>query len=301
MTRRALILIPVTAFCATRPEPLTHNGPVVFPGKNMKIWITRTAKKIVKWIVPYMLYGNLRKAYKDRQFYKTYGYKPTALNPKKYRGYNPPGNLAEGVELQKYVDYVKKGTNIKVRNVFEIGANFAQDADYLMEQFNLTPKDIYVFEAHPELYEVIKKIHTFNAFNNAVFNEEKEAAFYTVPVDSENTGGSGLFGSEGEKNIKVQAIRMDSFMNKNNIESIDFLKIDAEGATYHILEGFGKRITDIKCLQVECEHGKYAVIPYEKTAELLLKNNFDLVYFFRGDNMRQSDSFWVRRECISYS
>jgi FkbM family methyltransferase len=267
----------------------------------MKSWVTKTVKKTVKWIAPYMLYINLKKAYRNNQFYKTYGYKPTALNPRKYCGYNPPGNLAEGVELQAYVDYVKKGTNIEVKNVFEIGANFAQDADYLMEQFNLTPKDIYVFEAHPELFEAIRKIHAFNAFNNAVFNEEKEVAFYTVPLDSENTGGSGLFGSEGEKNIKVQAIRMDNFMQKNNIKTVDFLKIDAEGATYHILEGFGNRITDIKCLQVECEHGTYAVIPYEKTADLLLQNNFELVYFFRGDNMRQSDSFWVKKEYIWYS
>jgi FkbM family methyltransferase len=206
-----------------------------------------------------------------------------------------------GDKLQIYIDYVKNGMNIKVENVFEIGANFAQDADYLMEQFDLTPNDIYVFEAHPEIFDAIKKIHKFNAFNVAVFNSDQELEFNIFPLTHIDTGWSSLFGNTGEK-IKVEAIRMDNFMMKNNIKTIDFLKIDVEGATYHVLEGFGERIKDIKCMQIEAEHNnnKGAVITYEKISELLITNDFELVHFFRNNNMKQSDSFWIKKEYIKY-
>jgi hypothetical protein len=74
-----------------------------------------------------------------------------SLRLQKYRGYKPAGGLRLGYKMQRYIDFVKQGTNIIVKNIFEIGANFAQDADYLMEQFGLNPKDVYVFEAHPEI------------------------------------------------------------------------------------------------------------------------------------------------------
>jgi FkbM family methyltransferase len=120
-----------------------------------------------------------------------------------------------------YVEYVKNGTNIKVKNIFEIGANFAQDADFLMEYFDLRSENVYVFEAHPEIFMAIKKIHSFNAYNNAVYNTEKEITFNIFPLDYKDTGWSSIHGEEdpNKMHIKVQAIRMDNFMgtSKNPI------------------------------------------------------------------------------------
>jgi FkbM family methyltransferase len=221
-----------------------------------------------------------------------------SLRMEKYCGYKPAGGM--GDKLQIYIDIVKNGTNINVKNVFEIGANFAQDADYLMEQFNLTPNDIYVFEAHPEIYGAIKKIHEFNAYNDVVYNEEKEIEFNIHPLTHIDTGWSSIFGKDGKK-IKIGAIRMDKFMSRNNIEGIDFLKIDVEGATFQVLEGFGEKIAKIKCVQLELEHNKWAVVSYEKTIGILLNTGFELVHFVRNNHMRQSDSFWVKKEYINYS
>jgi FkbM family methyltransferase len=262
-------------------------------------------KYLIKWIIPYQLFILLKELRDEVSFIKKHRHRLTALNMRKYGKYKPAGGM--GDKLQIYIDYVKNGTNIKVENVFEIGANFAQDADYLMEQFDLTPNDIYVFEAHPEIYDAIKKIHKFNAFNVAVFNSDQELEFNIFPLTHINTGWSSLFGAgwsslfgnTGEK-IKIEAIRMDNFMIKNNIKTIDFLKIDVEGATYHVLEGFGERIKDIKCMQIEAEHNEWAVITYEKIAELLTANDFELVHFFRNNSMKQSDSFWIKREYVSY-
>ena len=68
------------------------------------------------------------------------------MNKLKYIGYKPAWG-GGGTALIPYVRYIKYGTTLQVKNVFEIGANFAQDADLLMECFGLAPSDIYVFEA----------------------------------------------------------------------------------------------------------------------------------------------------------
>jgi FkbM family methyltransferase len=255
-------------------------------------------KNLLKWIIPYQIFLLLRKLRDKICPIVEEKHIPTALDIRKYGKYKPAGGM--GDKLQIYIDYVKKETNINVENVFEIGANFAQDADYLMEQFDLSPDKIFVFEAHPEIFEAVKKIHKFNAYNVAVFNKNQEIEFNIYPLDYECTGWSSIFWSTGEK-IKVEAIRMDTFMEKNNIKTIDFLKIDVEGATYQVLDGFGERIKDIKCIQLEAEHyssNEVVVVLYEEISKLLIENDFDLVHFCRNYQMKQSDSFWIKKEHI---
>jgi len=237
-----------------------------------------------------MVRGLLRKTkeniYKIRCEFKYYGYKPWGI----------------GLGMKLFVDYIKIFTKIDIKNIFEIGANFAQDADYLAYTMRIKPQNVYVFEAHPELYEKIVKIHNFNAYNCAVFNEEKEIDFNIVPINSTNTGLSSMLELKDNiatKKVSVKAIRMDNFLNKNNIETISFLKLDVEGVTYEVLEGFGERIKDIEALHIEAEHGEVifkANKYFDDISELLKRNGFDMVYFYKS--YKQSDSFWVKKEML---
>jgi FkbM family methyltransferase len=204
--------------------------------------------------------------------------------------------------MQQFIDYVKKNTTIKVENVFEIGANYGQDAEYLMNAFKIPPQKVYAFEANPEAYEAIKKLHRFNAYNFAVFNEEKEITFYVYP---ENDGWSGIYGGKetnlSGREITVKSIRMDNFLTANKIESVDFLKLDVEGASYPVLDGFGDEIKKVKALHVEAEHEKFHEMPdhlYGDISALLCGKGFELVYFHRFNDNRQSDSFWIKKEYL---
>ncbi|MCL1992638.1 MAG: FkbM family methyltransferase [Spirochaetes bacterium] len=227
-----------------------------------------------------------------------------SLRRRKYKGYNPAGGFS--YKLYPYVNLVKTWTNINVKNVFEIGANFAQDADFLREAFGLAPKDVYVFEAHPDIFKAVTQIHSFNAYHNAVFNENREIAFNILPLDYRDTGWSSIH-AMGHKTqeVKVQAIRMDGFMEAHSVGKIDFLKIDVEGATYEVLEGFGKRLKDVNCIQLEAEHGEVNFPGhwnlYDKIEHILKENDFELALFERNEGMRQSDSFWVQKDCIKYA
>lgn len=227
-----------------------------------------------------------------RIFYKKY---------MKYRGYKPAGRFGES--LQPFVDWIKHNTTLEVRNIFEIGANFGQDADFLMHSFKISPKQVYVFEAHPEIYKAITKLHKFNAYNYAVFNEEKNMAFNIVPLNSSNTGISSIFGLKDNetKEVLIQSIRMDHFMDNNKIDRIDFLKLDVEGASYEVLEGFGDRLKDVQSMHIEAEHEESvfqgAVKLFDDISKLLKRNGFEMIYFQRILSV-QSDSFWVKRDIL---
>jgi len=252
----------------------------------------RLLKKIILGLMPY---GFVKKIM-PRIRYKS-------LRRGKYRGYKPAGGY--GDKMLPYIKLVKEGTNIKVKNVFEIGANFAQDADFLRELFGLTPKDVYVFEAHPDIFKAITQIHSFNAYNNAVFNENKKIIFNIHPLDYKSTGWSSIHKGIDTEEVQVQAIRMDDFMETHAVEKIDFLKIDVEGLTYEVLEGFGKRLKDVNCIQLEAEHGEnyFPVnqVLYDKIENILKQHGFELVLFERNNGMLQSDSFWVQKDCIKYT
>ena len=233
----------------------------------------------------------------------------------KYKGYNPVQSWGE---LVKHVQWIKTYTDIQVDTIMEIGANFAQDADWLAEQFNASPENIWIFEAHPEIFAAIRKIHPkFNAFNNAVFDKEQDMTFNMYPLTVSNTGcssllemadaslptnfGAGNASGQGTRPYAVKSIRMDNFMNAHKIKGVDFLKLDAEGVNYEVLLGFCDRLKDVKCIHTESE--QYDNLAYKGQKEnftriksLLEKAGFEMVFFQKSYS--QADSFWVRKDTL---
>ena len=206
--------------------------------------------------------------------------------------------------MYEYTDWIKSHSNLAIYNIFEIGANLAQDAEVLAKEFSVDSKNVFVFEAHPVLAKRIKELHKFNCYNNAVFNEDKIINFNMCDPFGNNTGVSTLMNDESrifKNKTEVEAIRMDKFLIKNKIDFVDFLKIDVEGATYEVLEGFGDKLTAIKCVQLEAEHnlnytGQHS---FEDIYKLLTENDFSLCLFER--KKAQSDSLWLKNEYIEKS
>lgn len=218
----------------------------------------------------------------------------------KYSGLNPASN---GKSMFEFADWVKNWSDLKVENIFEIGANYAQDAEALMVRFKLTPKDVWVFEAHPDLYKKIKELHSFNAFPYAVYNQNTQLKFNICSSSSENTGVSSLLkhkSSPLESEILVEAIRMDDFMIQHDVKKIDFLKLDVEGSNYEVLEGFGERLKDVNSIHIEAEHEPLwqGQKLYSDIAKILSDNDFELVKFQRYKS--QSDSFWIQKKFLRF-
>ncbi|SHK55373.1 methyltransferase, FkbM family [Selenomonas ruminantium] len=209
---------------------------------------------------------------------------------------------SDGRSMDIYCDIIKNNTTLQVKNVFELGANYAQDAERIRHNFDLKPMDVYVFEAHPKIADAIKSFYKFNIYNLAIFNESKIIELNLVDTDNDaNTGVSTMKKSlvfSFDKTTEVKAVRMDYMMDKLGISHIDFCKIDVEGVNWEALDGFGDRLKDVNAIQIEAEHNNC----YEDEklwpdiVDILERNGFSLMHFERHYN--QSDSFWVQDRFI---
>lgn len=219
-----------------------------------------------------------------------------------------PDAVSDGNSMQFYVDLVEKFCNFKPENIFEIGANYAQDAEFLRKSFEISEKNVYVFEPHPQIFSEIKKMYNFNSFDLAVSNVKGKTVFHAIDITNNEYKNSGISSlrdglTTNKQNfidIEVELIRMDDFIQQEQIEVIDFLKLDVEGMNYEVLEGFGERLSIVKAIQTEGEYMQYweGQKLYIDIEKILLKNNFKLVSFVLSADGVQSDSFWVQEKYL---
>jgi FkbM family methyltransferase len=220
-----------------------------------------------------------------------------------------PNAVSDGRAMALYADLTEKFCTFKPSNVFEIGANYAQDAEYLRKRFGLKESDIYIFEPHSEIIKAVRDLYNFNSYDVAISNHNGRAVFHAIDIENNEYKNSGISSlkkglttnSRNFTDIEVEVVRMDSFIRENKIKSIDFLKLDVEGANYEVLEGFGDELSRVKAIQVEGEYRQYweGQKLYWDIEQLLKQSDFELVYFTLSDDGVQSDSFWVQKRFIS--
>lgn len=211
------------------------------------------------------------------------------------------------VYLALIADYLERLATFKPKNIFEIGANYGQDADFLRKRLDLKNSDIYIFEPHPEIIAEAKKYFLFNCYPFAVSDKNEKITFHAINLKSTNSGISSImlhkFNDDSDYlDIEVEAIRMDSFISNNKIDEIDLLKVDVEGAAYQVLIGFGNELSRVKAIQIESEY--LPVWDGQKTwddvSSLLSNNGFQLIHFELQEDGIQSDSFWIQRKLIKH-
>lgn len=220
-----------------------------------------------------------------------------------------PNAVSDGRAMALYSDLVERFCNFRPSNIFEIGANYSQDAEYLRKRFGLKESDVYVFEPHSAIIEAVRGLYNFNSFDFAISNYNGKSVFHAIDIESNEYNNSGISSlkkglttsGSNFSDVEVEVIRMDEFIKKNKIEKIDFLKLDVEGNNYEVLEGFGDELYKVKSIQVEGEYLQYweGQKLYWDIEELLRQNDFELAHFILSADGVQSDSFWIQRKYIT--
>jgi FkbM family methyltransferase len=110
-----------------------------------------------------------------------------------------------------------------------------------------------------------------------------------LPLDEQGVRQwSGAQDLRTVEKVTVGTIRLDTFLNLAGIQSVDYLKIDAQGMDLDVVRSAGNRLKDIHRICLECDvtpHPLYRGAPTKnETVEFLESRGFALI-----DALPQSD------------
>ena len=131
--------------------------------------------------------------------------------------------------------------------IFDIGGNIGITAVYLASIF--PDAKIYTFEPLPDNFEILKKniqkYDNIEALNIGLGSSNGSFKVY-LSDDSENFGGVSFYpdpiGNKSDSYISCKVRNINEVIKELNIESIDLIKIDTEGAEHDILMALQEKI-----------------------------------------------------------
>ena len=201
-----------------------------------------------------------------------------------------------------------------LNNFIDVGAYKGTYTDLILNNFK--PKKILMFEPQEEIFNFLKKKYSDNKdiylFNKALSNENKPARFnfnkhnLTSSLSSLDPDNSylklkaKLFGTTSKGMIidtkTIQTTTLFSILEKENIENIDFLKIDTEGHELEVLQGMKEKINKVKRILVEF-HIDEIYISYnpEILHQFLISNKFELIKKFKFPFTTWEDRLYVNK------
>ena len=159
--------------------------------------------------------------------------------------------------------------------VFDIGA-FKGDTAYFFSKKCSNKARIYAFEPDENNYKILLKIKDKYKLNNVIAsnilfsNSETEINFLSMDLN--------------RPAVKMKSTTIDKFVEENNIEKIDYIKMDVEGAEKNILEGSIKTIKKFKpFLAIAIYHGGKLFMEDFYNIPIFIKNviNEDYEYYIR--------------------
>jgi FkbM family methyltransferase len=190
----------------------------------------------------------------------------------------------EGFEPESLKLWARMSKNADV--IFDLGANSGVFS--LISKSENPNSKVYAFECVERVFKVLEKNISINNYDvscymQAVssedgfgyFIDDDEAFTNSVVVNmdlKETASGRGVDPSELHK-VKTELIKLDTFIEQNNIKKIDLMKIDVETHEPEVFEGFQMYLKDFKpTLLVE--------IIRDSVASSLEKQFSDLGYIF---------------------
>ncbi|WP_288681185.1 FkbM family methyltransferase [uncultured Brachyspira sp.] len=159
--------------------------------------------------------------------------------------------------------------------VFDIGA-FKGDTAYFFSKKCSNKARIYAFEPDENNYKVLLKIKDKYKLNNVIAsnilfsNSEAEINFLSMDLNRQA--------------VKMKSTTIDKFVEENNIEKIDYIKMDVERTERNILEGSIKTIKKFKpSLAIAIYHGGKLFMEDFYNIPIFIKNviNEDYEYYIR--------------------
>jgi FkbM family methyltransferase len=174
-----------------------------------------------------------------------------------------------------YYDFIDIIDVNDIKTIFELGSRDLIDAIKLADYFE--DSKIYSFECNPDcLIECHKNICDLNddkkkrifLIEKAISINNGNVLFYPFDLQKcNNMGASSMLKIDFslrdtndpdynrpnvQKEITVDGVRLDTFVNENNIENIDLLCIDLQGYELNAIKSLGDHLHNVKYIITEC-------------------------------------------------
>lgn len=184
----------------------------------------------------------------------------------------------------QFIDVFKHKNDVKT--VIEAGSRDLLDALELEQIF--PNANIYSFECNPLVMDTInenlqKSQGRVKLIPYAIGSVECEMTFYVLNREGLKDHDIGCASLFKHKTLKmdehiVKCIRLDTFLRENNINHIDYLCLDLQGAELNALEGLGDMIKFTDYIVVEYDADSYKDAPTSNELEnFFSKHKFECV------------------------
>lgn len=177
-------------------------------------------------------------------------------------------------------------SHISDRSVFlDVGANIGVFS--LLVASKIKDGKIYAFEPSlrplANFYENIKLNNLADLIkveNVAIYEKNSQVRLIESPISELNH--FVYKGEDGSRGLLVRTVSLDSFLTKNKVPFVDFIKIDVEGAEMFVLKGLNNYLSrgKVKILLIEVnKNSKFYGIEPEEVLTYMYKFKYNLYYF----------------------
>lgn len=151
--------------------------------------------------------------------------------------------------------YHNKFVNVEKGDVvFDIGFNYGL---FSLESLKSQPSRIVAFEPNPKLIQTFKEFFTnspIEIHQKAVTNRNGKIVFYENIIPGMSSIFQEMNNIGNTNSYEVETINFKTFLSENNIQKIDYLKIDCEGAEYEIIDSIKENLIKIRKIAIELHH-----------------------------------------------
>ena len=206
---------------------------------------------------------------------------------------------------------IKKYLKKKPKVILDIGSFNARDAVLMAKE--CPNSKVFAFECNPKAIELCER-HIKESKVNVVLEKMAvskmtgETCFFQASWDAAR-GASSIYDSSGlydkilpfnMKKIKVNSTRIDDWAKTNNIENIDIVWADVQGAEVEVFESFGDLLKNVKVIHSEVLFKKIYndCSLYEDLKKLLERNGFVELSLEESPNGYWTDVIYVNGELV---
>ena len=231
-------------------------------------------------------------------------------------------NIFDFFHKKKIINFIKKNLNLNDFNLLiDVGGHHGETIDLFCNNFKIVK--LISIEASPKNFEVLKsKVRILKKifFDTTILIEQltlgnqnklvnikqfEESSSSTIKeIDKNSSYYKKKFRllnffkkKEVFKEIETKLTKLNDYLVKNNINEVDFLKIDTEGSEFDILCGLENSIKKVKIIYFEHHYDLMIKKKYKFSDinNLLLNNNFKKVFKIKMPFRKVFEYIYINR------